>query len=192
MKQKNKLSSLSLALAVTAGSVISSLQCHAQGAAATISDVAVSGGFDYTIILQNTGSTALNGFWYGWTDGGNNLPSDPSSLGNTLNWGNALFGGNSIQWQNSSGTTLTPGNSGTFTFFSSDTPSAITAGLSGESVAYVNTIQFNEGMSGVSTPVFSPTLVTTPEPSAAALLGVGSLGFLAIRRLARRHVSSAT
>jgi hypothetical protein len=193
MKQKTKLTPICLASAVVAASIASSFSGHAQGAIASLSDVAVSGGYDYTIILQNTGSTDLNGFWYGWTDNGNNLPTQPdsSSLGSSLGW-DGVLSGNSIQWQNNSGSALSSGDSGTFTFFSTDTPNAITAPPSGESVAYVDTIQFNQDMDGVSTPVFSPALVATPEPSPAALLGLGSLGFLAIRKMVRRRGSSAT
>ena len=145
---------------------------------ATISDVAVSGGYDYTILLQNTGSTSLNSFWYGWTQGGNNLPSVPSGPANSLGWGNSVVG-NSIEWVNSSGTTLAPGFSGTFFFFSSSTPTLMTTPPHGGSVAYVNGIDFSQGVTGDSTGAFSPTLVTTPEPSSAALLAIGSLGLLA-------------
>lgn len=174
-----KSTSLPYALAVAAGLFASAVSGHAQSVIATISDTPASGGFDYTIILQNTGSTDINSFWYGWTQGGNNLPSDPSNLGNTVGWGQSLFGGNSVEWVNSSGTALAPGDSGTFTFFSSSTPAEMTAPPAGESVAYVNGIDFSQGTPGDSTGVFSPTLVAAPEPSAMALVSVGSIGLLA-------------
>ena len=128
---------------------------------ATISGVAAGNSFDYTITLQNTGTNALNSFWYGWTTSGNNLPSAPSSAANSLGWSNDLSG-NSIKWTNSSGTALAPGASTAFTFVSSSSPSAITASPSGESVAYVGAIDFSQGMAGDSTAVFSPTLVSSP------------------------------
>ena len=154
---------------------------HAQSATATISDVAAAGGYDYTITLNNTGTYNLQSFWYGWTEDGNNLPSDPSNAGNSLGWANVLSD-NSIEWGDSSDTALAPGHSGTFTFFSTDTPSAITASPSGESVAYVGSIDFSQGSPGHSTPAFSPTLVVTPEPSSIALLATGSLGLMAVYR----------
>ena len=162
--------------------IASAIGTYGQGASATISDVAVAGGFDYTIILQDTGTTVLNSFWYGWTTGGNNLPSTPSSLGNNVGWGQSLFNNTSIEWANSTGTTLNPGNSATFTFFSASSPSLETTAPAGESVAYVNGLQFNQGVAGVSSPVFSPTLVVAPEPSTMALLGAGALGLLGIGR----------
>jgi hypothetical protein len=181
MNKKPTFHSFLLTLAVAGVQCAGAASGHAQGAVATISDVAASGGYDYTIILQNTGTTDLNGFWYGWTDSGNNLLSTPSSLGNNLNWGQTLFNNTSIQWQNSTGTALAPGDFGTFTFFSSSTPAAMTTPPVGESVAYVNTIGFNEGIAGGSTPVFSPALVATPEPSSVALLAFGVVGLVALR-----------
>jgi hypothetical protein len=131
---------------------------------ATISGVANGGSYNYTITLKNTGNSALNSFWYGWTTGGNNLPSNPSNAGNSLGWANDLDG-NSIMWVNSSGTALAPGASTTFTFVSSSSPSAITASPSGESVAYIGAIDFTEGTAGDSTQPFSPTLVNPPTPT---------------------------
>ncbi len=130
---------------------------------ATISGAADGSSFDYTVTLQNTGTNVLNSFWYGWTTSGNNLPSDPTNAANSLGWSNGLSG-NSIKWTNTSGTALAPGASATFTFVSSDSPSAITTAPSGESVAYVGAIDFSQGKAGDSTAAFSPTLVAGPPP----------------------------
>jgi hypothetical protein len=137
-------------------------------ATATISGVAAGSSYNYTITLQNTGTNALNSFWYGWTTSGNNLPSDPTSASNSLGWANTLDG-NSIQWVNSSGTALAPGASATFTFVSSSSPTAITNAPSGESVAYVGGIDFSQDTAGDSTAIFSPTLVTAPAPPPPAI-----------------------
>ena len=176
MNNRPKSTSIRFTLLAVAGLLASAVSSHAQGAVATISGVPVTGGFDYTILLADTGSTPLNSFWYGWTTSGNNLPSIPSGAANTLGWGNSVVG-NSIEWVNSSGTALTPGNTGTFTFFSTSTPAAMTTSPAGRSVAYVNGIDFSQGSPGSSTAVFSPTLAV-PEPSSAALLAVGALGLL--------------
>jgi hypothetical protein len=160
-----------------------------QGAVATISEVAGGGGnFDYTLTLQNTGNVDLNSFWYGWTDFGNNLPSNPSSAGNSLGWANVLDF-NSIQWENNTGASaLAPGQSATFTFVSASTLAQITTSPSGESVAYTSDlVQFNQGIAGQSTAVFSPTVVNVPEPS-LGMLAMGSLMLLCALR--RRTASS--
>lgn len=178
---------LSLAMTVAA-SVVSS---HAQSASATISALlAGDGNYDYTITLDNTGSTDLNGFWYGWTAAdGFDLPSYPVSAGNSLGWDNDLYY-NSIEWMNNTGTALAPGDSATFTFESPDTPAAITASPSGNSVAYTDVAWFGypEDYPGYSTGAFNPTLITVPEPSALALFAIGaiaaagSIRFFSLRR----------
>jgi hypothetical protein len=184
---KKLLKSSILPIALVVGAAASTLSASAQSATATISDVLVGGNYDYTITLDNTGAYALNSFWYGWTQSGNNLPSDPNTLGNSLGWAN-IPDGNSIMWQNGgSGTALAPGHTATFTFIDSSTPIAITTSPSGESVAYVGSIDFSQGSPGDSTGVFSPVLVV-PEPSTWALLAVGmvaaagSVRFLAAAR----------
>jgi hypothetical protein len=181
MNIKTNIQSLTIALAILGGLMVAR-PGHGQGVAATISDVPVAGGYDYTILLQNTGTLALNSFWYGWTTSGNNLPSTPSDMANNLGWGESLFGGTSVEWKNSSGTALAAGATGTFTFFSTSTPLVQTTSPAGESVAYVNGIDFSEGVPGDSTGAFSPTLVTVPEPSSLALLALSGLGLLGLRR----------
>jgi hypothetical protein len=191
MKNLSKLPSIRVALAVAAGLAAATVSSQAQGAMATISGVPAGSVYDYTITLLNTGSDNLNSFWYGWITFQNDLPSDPTSAGNSLGWANDLDG-NSIQWVNSTGSALAPGHSGTFTFVSTSTPAQITttpdgAAVSGESVAYVNGITFTENNPGDSTPVFSPTLVAAPEPSSVSLLVAGLAG---LAGLARRSAAS--
>jgi hypothetical protein len=176
-----KLTQIRIVLALVAG-LAGSTSSFAQSASATISGVPVVGGYNYTITMLNTGGLNLNSFWYGWTDSGNNLPSNPSGAGNSLGWNNILDG-NSIMWQNGGGgAALTPGSSGTFTFFSTSTPGAITTPPSGESVAYVGSIDFSQGVPGDSTGIFSPVLVAVPEPGSASLLAVSLLGLWSASR----------
>jgi hypothetical protein len=173
----SKMNSIRLSLTVAAGLAAAAVSSQAQSATATISWVAAGSSYDYTVTLQNTGSVALNSFWYGWTTSGDNLPSGPSTAGNSLGWGNEASG-NSIMWMNGSysyygvtyyyGTPLAPGASATFTFVSTSSPSEITASPSGESVAYVGAIDFSQAVAGDSTPVFSPTLVS-PDPPVPAV-----------------------
>lgn len=184
MNMKSLLNSSRLALAVAAGLAASCLQAAPPppvatiSASATLSDVQVGSTYDYTLTLQNTGNIPIESLWYGWTTTGNNLPSSPSSAGNSLGWVNTLFG-NSIQYSGSAGTALAPNSSATFTFDSTSTPAEMTASPAGESVAYAGGIQFNQNVPGVSSPVFSPTLVAVPEPSTLGLLAIGLAGWSA-------------
>jgi len=178
MTKLSKSTSLSYALAVAAGLAASTVSSHAQGALATISEVTgIGGNFDYTLILQNTGSQSLNSFWYGWTPGVFNLPSVPTSAANSSHGWVVTIAGNSIEWQNTaSAPALAAGQSDMFTFDSTSSLAAITTTPSGQSVAFTtDNIQFNAGVSGQSTPVFAPTIVAVPEPSSMGLLAAGLL-----------------
>ena len=157
---------------------------YAQGAinaTATISATAAGGGlFNYTITLQNTGTSALQSLWYGWTPSGDNLNPSTLSLsgfGSSLGWsGSAL--GNSIVWQGNGSDMLAGGASATFTFESDATLAQITASPSGESFAYTGGFDASP-----STSVFSP-VVAVPEPSSLGLLAAGlPVALLAFRRL---------
>src|SRR5215469_16291785 len=170
--------SVRLALALAAGLAIPAVSGHAQSASATISYTTAGANYDYTITLFNSGTTSLSSFWYGWTDTGNNLPSDPTSLGNSLGWNNNPDG-NSVMWENSTGTALAPGKSGTFTFVSTSSPISMTTPPAGESVAYVGGIDFSQGVAGDSTGAFAPILQAAPEPSALALFAAG-MGFVGL------------
>lgn len=161
-----------LPLVVAAGLAVFTASSHAQSASATIFGVQNGPNWDYTITLDNTGTLNLNSFWYGWTDVGNNLPSNPSSAANTSGWANDLDG-NSIMWVNSSGTALAPGHTATFTFVDVSNPTQITAGSSGASVVYTGGIDFSQSNGGDSSGAFSPTLIAAPEPSTWGLLAVG-------------------
>lgn len=183
MKNMLKLIPRRLTLAIATGLAASTISSQAQSASATISGVLAGGSYDYTITLMNTGTYNLNGFWYGWIQYLNDLPSIPTSAGNSLGWANTVAG-NSIQWANSTGTALAPGQSATFTFISTSTPAQMTAGIAGESVAYVNGITGSQGLAGDSTGIFAPTLVPAPEPSSLGLLLAGLLGVgMASRKL---------
>ncbi len=175
MNAKNmisKMSSIRLSLTVAAGLAATVISSHAQSASGTISGISIgTSSFAYKITLTNTGAVALKSFWYAWTTGGDNLAATPSGAGNSLGWGNSVDG-KSIQWVNSTGTPLAPGATATFTFVSASSPTTITKSPSGESVAYVGTIDFSQGKAGDSTPVFSPVLIssTNAEVDASATI----------------------
>ncbi len=186
MKKAPKLLPIRLALVVAAGLAASAATSHAQSATATISGVADGGSFDYTITLHNTGTTSLDSFWYAWTLGGNNLSTAISNPGSSLGWvDTALLGNTSISWEGNAGDALGIGQSATFTFSSTETPTAITTSPAGESVVYVlgtgpNT--FGQNVPGSASPVFSPTLTVAPEPSSVSLIVAGLLGLVGLSK----------
>jgi hypothetical protein len=178
-----------LSLALAAGLAASTISSQAQSATATISGASVGGGlFDYTITLDNTGTVALESFWYAWTQDGNNLTTDPTVANNSLGWVNGLDS-NSIQWKGSASDALQAGQKATFTFVDTENPTTITTSPQGESVAYVGSIDFSQGVSGDSTGIFSPVLVV-PEPSSLTLLAAG-LGIVGISLKSRNALRAA-
>lgn len=176
MNTRPFLTSILFALVLAAGFGESSLK--AQSAIATLANVQAGSIFDYTLTLKNTGTIPLESLWYGWTIAGNNLPSIPTSPGNSRGWTNTVFG-NSIQFTGGSADALAPNSSATFTFESTSTPAQINGEPSGESVVYSGAIDFTQNVPGDSSPVFSPTLVAVPEPSAFGLFAIGLAGWLA-------------
>jgi hypothetical protein len=198
MNQLFKLTAnrFALALAVAAGLAASTATSHAQSATATISGVAAGGGvFDYTITLKNTGTTSVDSFWYAWTLNGNNLSTAITTSGSSLGWiDTALEGNTSISWEGNSGDALAVGQSATFTFDSTETPSAITTSPSGESVVYVSATgpnTFGQNSPGSASPVFSPTLVPAPEPSSMGLVAAGALVLAVARRLRKARITAS-
>ena len=179
MNMRNVQISIRFALALAAGLAAFSVQATGTiSASATLSDVQAGSVYDYTLTLQNTGTIPIQSLWYGWTTSGNNLPSSPTSAGNSLGWVNTLSGA-SIKYVGNAGNALAPNNSATFTFVSSSTPAQMIAGSAGQSVAYAGGIDFTQNSPGDSSAVFAPALTAVPEPSTLSLLAIGLAGWSA-------------
>jgi hypothetical protein len=191
---KTKIISSQFVLIVAAGLAACSLQ--AQGtisALATITETGTSGSeFEYSLSLENTGSTPIGAFWYGWTLGHFNLPSTPTSIIGPGGW-TVSPEGNSVQFGDGTGSTIPSGGFGTFTFDSTASPSALTSGMNdgdftGDSVVFSAPSFMSEGDQSdpphASDP-FVPTLQAVPEPSTFGLMLTGLTGmsfWLARRR----------
>ena len=110
----------------------------AEQASAFLTATPLGGGvFDYTLTLDDTGTTNLETFWYAWVPGEDFMPVSPTNILSPANWNANITGGGpnngfAIQWLTSSSATpapLTPGHSFTFSFDSTATP-AVMAGNS--------------------------------------------------------------
>jgi PEP-CTERM motif len=166
----------------------------AESATATISNTPAGGGdFNYTLTLNNTGTTTIGTFWFSWVPGQDYMNSAPISTSPPAGWAaNITHGGSTdgyaIQWLASTATSdLAAGSSLTFSFESAVTPTEI-AGDSPfsahppEGTAFIYSgVPFSDG--GVELVVES-----VPEPSALGLLVVGALGIslMGWRRLQTR------
>jgi hypothetical protein len=148
-------------------------------ASATLVDSALpGGGFEYTITLNNTGTTPIGTFWYAWVPGEDYLATSPTAK-LPGGWSASITGGTpgdgyAIEWTANS-TPLAAGSSMTFQFDSADTPTEI----AGDSIYYpgtpVGTSFVYQG--GPFSGGFSQFVVVSavPEPSTVASLGLGLL-----------------
>ena len=184
---KLNLIPIGFSLAVAAALDVSTFSSHAQGvlATGTFTDVAGTGGnFDYTVTLDNTGTEAIQSFWMGWIPGAFDVAS-PSNAGNSLGWSSTLDG-NSVQYGGTAGTALGLGDSGTFTFDSTTTPTEIESVMNNAGASTVYGVddpnQLSFSLDGANTATFDLTVQTVPEPSSFAFFAAGLIAFLFVLR----------
>jgi len=90
------------------------------------------GGFNYTLTLDDIGSTTIGTFWFSWIPGFSYMTVSPTSIGSPSGWSAFIVpesGGYSIEWAaNSAASYIQPnGSSSAFTFSSTETPAQFAA-----------------------------------------------------------------
>jgi hypothetical protein len=139
-----------------------------------------SGGYNYTVTVNDTGSSTVGTYWLGWVPGEDFLAQSPTSIGSPSGWSGSLFpvgNGYSIEWTaNSSASYLQPnGSSSSFTFSSTETPTQMAANSTLDSrfpatTSFVyqgqpfvgNGLQFTTGVGTAAPPVESASATLTP------------------------------
>jgi len=187
----SSLSSVRLVLALTAGLAVSAVNSRAQiFASAQITAAPLGGGvYNYTLALDNTGSSPLETFWFAWDAYYNYdfMSVSPTSITDPSGWGYAVtynyyYGGYGIEFSTST-TPLAGGSTIDFGFNSTETPTQMMGTYLGYPVgtSYVST---GPGFSGTSFGPFTAEVI--PEPSSLALFATAFLGFWAARCNKRR------
>lgn len=179
MRKVVALTALAAVLAFTgqAGAALS--------ASATVSSQQVGpNSWQYSLTLQNSGTTPIGTYWFGWVPLYDLLPSMPTSINSPNGWAGTAaadyFGVGSAQWVNTANP-LQPGASMSgFQFTSPDSPSALN-GMSfgfpiGDSYVYKGAPE------APGDPGFFFQTSTVPEPASLALAGVATAIVLARRR----------
>jgi len=187
-----KLSSLPFVrpiLALIAGLVAPATNSYGQGvlASAQITAQQLAGGvYNYSLALDNTGTSSLETFWFAWDLSGYDFMTvSPSSITAPSGWSGTITAviGYGIQF-NTSTSPLAPGSIINFGFNSTMTPAQM-AGTSYLStpvgISYVSTAP---GFGGTQSGSFFAQVV--PEPSSFAFFVTGFLGFWVARRNERR------
>jgi hypothetical protein len=152
-------------------------------ASATYTEVPDSGAqgvYDYSLTLDNTGTTTIGTFWFGWTPGGNFLSPKPTNVTLPAGWTDTIVSnalGSSIRWESTTNL-LQPGQTlSGFDFQSTETPlellGTVPAGT-GAGDAIVNSFVYIGAPFADPGFQFVPT-AATPEPDSFLLLATGML-----------------
>jgi hypothetical protein len=153
--------------------------------------------WDYTIELTDTGTTSIGTFWFSWIPGQGYLPTLPSDFTEPTGWAAHLTDGPpppagsdgySIQFVASSNL-LEPGQTATFGFTSSDSPTTLAGDSAIHSPTPILTSFIYSGApfsdSGFQF-VVTPAGASVPEPSTLALGIMGLATVAAAMRLRRK------
>jgi hypothetical protein len=171
-----------------------SASAYASGIAATgtITDLPGSPGvYDYSIMLNNTGTTNIETFWFSWVPGAGFLSATPTGVTSPTGWGDKLTnGGDAIQWTTTTNP-LTPGSSLTgFDFDSTETPAQLALDFTGTGTGSGDPVLTSFVYIGA--PLGDPgdqfVVAQTPEPGTLPLTMTGIC--LTVMGLTRRRLLS--
>ena len=150
---------------------------------------------DYSITLNNTGTTTIGTFWFGWVPGNGFLSATPTNIGTPAGWTEMTTnGGAAIQFVTSMPLTAGSSLSG-FTFDSTETPAELLSAFTGmepgtgdpQSTAFVYSGAPLVGAGDQF--VVTPATASTPEPG-TMLLTLTGLILVAMAGSMRRLFSS--
>jgi len=150
-------------------------------ATATYTDSQVSPGvYDYSLTLNNTGTTTIGTFWFSWIPGAGFLSATPTDITSPTGWTEITTNANkAIQWKTTTDL-LNPGDSLTgFSFESTETPvqllGFVPSGLGAGDPITTSTVYSGAPLMGADD-IFPAT--PTPEPG-TMLLTLTGLGLAA-------------
>lgn len=173
MKARNDLSKSTLLSLLIAGGTATSALAQGEIASGTLAYTG-SGPYTYDLTFSDAAgaTSAIGSVWYAWVPGQFFLPSAPSSALAPAGW-TAHISGDSVQFvAGTSSADIAAGSSlSGFSYQATFTPAQLAAAPnSGESVAYAGGL-FSDGGD-----TFTVSVSAVPEPSAAAMLALGTAG----------------
>jgi hypothetical protein len=147
----------------------------------------------YSIELDDTGTTDVGTFWFGWVPGEDFMAVSPTDISSPGGWTDTITNGGAgdgyaIRWVAGAGDAISPGNTlGDFQFESTISPTSI----GGNSPFYPSTpslTSFVYGGAPFSDPGFQfvvqqQATAASPEPASIGLAAFGAVAlFLCLRR----------
>jgi PEP-CTERM motif len=166
---------------------------------ATVQSTALGGGlFDYKITLTDAASSPdpIGTFWFSWVPGKDFMNTAPASVISPAGWTDMVTNGGpadgfAIQWvAGNAASAITPGQSLTFEFTSTETPAQLMGNSptsptfpEGTSFVYSGAPFSDAGTQFTVSPAASAAV---PEPSTLALAVAGGLALLLRRGIRRR------
>lgn len=165
-----------MALAVTA---------HADGisATATITDTQISPGeYQYSITLNNTGTTTIGTFWFAWVPGAGFLTATPTSVVSPAGWTDTVTNTNkAVRWVTTTNLLAAGDSLSGFQFDSTESPDQLELTVpSGTGAGDPVTTSYVYIGAPLQDPGYQLDAQIAPEPSSMLLLltGSGLIGFV--------------
>lgn len=179
------------AVLLTGSLALLSPVCKAAGISATASytDSLVSPGlYNYSLTLNNTGTTNIGTFWFGWVPGAGFLSPAVTSFSQPAGWtGKTTNAGAAIQWVTTASPLAAGQSLSGFSFISAETPAQLLLTYTGTGVGAGDPV--STAFVYIGAPLQDPgyqlaATVVTPEPGSVVLTmtGVGMVFLLANAR----------
>lgn len=194
------LHSLRRALILSGFLALSGSACFAAGisASATLTDTQPTPGvWNYSMTLNNTGTTSVGTFWFAWVPGAGFLTTMPSSISSPAGWTEInTNAGDAIQWTTTSSLLAAGQSLSGFNFSSTESPTQLLGTFAGSptgagagdpdltSVAYAGAPLVGSASQFVVTEA-APTVTPEPDSLVLTLTGIGLAGFATLRRRLR-------
>jgi hypothetical protein len=164
---------------------------HANGisATATITDTEISPGeYQYSLTLNNTGTTTIGTFWFGWVPGEGFLTATPTSVVAPTGWTDSVTNsGAAVRWVTTTNLLAAGDSLSGFEFDSTETPAQLLLTVpSGVGAGDPVTTSYVYIGAPLGDPGYKLDAQLTPEPSTMLLLltGSGLVGFVKRKMLA--------
>ena len=168
-------------------------------ASATISNTQPTPGvWNYSIALNNTGTTTLGTFWFAWVPGAGFLTTMPSSISSPAGWTEInTNAGDAIQWTSTTNLLAAGQSLSGFNFTSTESPTQLLGTFAGSSTGagagdpdLTSVAYAGAPLVGTASQFVVSAAAVTPEPDSLVLTltGFGLAGIAALRRRLRREV----